>query len=395
VTSSSNVYKNYVFTLPTEVRYGAGVAETLAEALMGLSSDRVLVVTDPGVVQAGLLERIGKILDRGGVSWEPFTGVEPNPRDEDIMLGAGRLRDGNFNGVVGLGGGSSMDSAKAILAMTCNPGRVNDYEGFNRFSFRPELPLVCVPTTSGTGSEMDNWSVVTDTERNVKMGLGDPALTPSLALVDPLLTITLPPHLTAGTGMDALSHALEVYVSRAAQPVTDALAIHAIELVGQHLRRAVADGACLEARCGMAEASMIAGAAMANCDCGAVHAMAEAAGGKYDVPHGAAIAAYMPVVLEFNLIARPEKFARVAQALGMDLPPLASPMQRACAAYDAVRDLNRDIGMPTPSELGLKEEDIEDLAQMAMDNMSAPGNPREVSHQDFAALFRRALDYRS
>jgi len=380
------------FNLPTRFEYGPGVGERAGELVAGLGAKRVLVVTDKGVVGAGVLDTIRKSFEVSGLKVEVYDEIVPNPRDTSVTEGARILKSAACDGVVGLGGGSSMDAAKAIRAMAYAPGRINDYEGFFKFGgLRPPIPLVEIPTTSGTGSEADAWAVITDTHRCYKMGMGDPALAPDVALVDPKLTLDLPPLVTAGTGMDALCHALEVYVARGATPVTDALAIYAVELAARHLGPAVADGHDLEARAGMSLASMIAGMAMSNCDCGIIHSMAESVGSLYDVPHGLAIGAFLPIGAEYNLASRPAKFARLAEALGRDVRGKHG-LEAAREVIAALRGLRRNLGVPTPRELGLNPGDFEKLATFSVQNMSTPGNPRAIDETGFVALFKRAYE---
>lgn len=380
------------FSLPTRFEYGPGVSSRAGEILASDGRKEALLVTDQGLVSTGLVEDFCRVLRDAGLAVEVFAGVVPNPRDTSVAEGAKCLKACGADAVVGFGGGSAMDAAKAIRAMAYAPGKINDYEGMGRFGgLKPPIPLLEVPTTSGTGSEADSWAVITDTSRGYKMGMGDPALTPDVSLVDPRLTLGLPPLATAGTGLDALCHALEVFVAAAASPVTDALAIRAVELAATYLGPAVADGRDLEARSGMSLASLIAGMAMSNCDCGIVHSMAESVGSLYDVPHGLAIGAYLPVAVEYNFPARPRRFARLAEALGQDVRGFGG-LEAARLAVGAVRGLRKDLGVPTPRELGLRPADFERLAQLSVENMSTPGNPRAIDKTGFIILFKRAYE---
>jgi alcohol dehydrogenase len=387
-----NYAKSYVFSFPTVVEYGVDTRLRVAPIIKEKGGQKALIVTDKGVEKIGLLDQIVEMLRQEGIACTVFSEVSANPKDLDVAKGVEMLNSDDFDAIIALGGGSSMDCAKAIRAMKYHDGTICDYDGFFKFSMVPDMTFICIPTTSGTGSEVGGFAVITDSKRKVKMGICDPALSPTVAIVDPVLTLSLPPHLTASTGIDALSHAMEVFVANAGQPITDAFAYKSMELVGLHLRKAVGDGTCLESRTGMAEASMLAGCAMSNCDCGAIHAMAEAVGGLYDLPHGLAIGIFMPFVMEHNLIARPEKYARIAEALGEKVHDL-SLMEAARASVKAVWKLMGDIGFPQPSSLGLKEEDIPTLARMSSESGTSDYNPRPMTYEAYVELYTQVYKY--
>jgi len=293
--------------------------------------------------------------------------------------------------VVGIGGGSSLDTAKAVAALATNAGSALDYAGLNKVRNRP-LPMIAAPTTSGTGSEVTLWSVFTDDTRAVKVAIGGVLIYPSVALCDPELTLELPAALTAATGMDALAHAIESYTNNNCQPISGALAVEAIRLIGQNLRSAVLNGRDSRSRYGMMLASTMAGIAMNPTRLGLAHALAMPLG-SWDlrVPHGVVLAVTLPYVMEFNYVAEPERFVDVARALGESvdgLPRLAA----AARAVSAVRDLARDIGIPRGlSEFGVREDHILPVVEEAMKSGNVPANPRRTSAEDLTRILRQAL----
>jgi alcohol dehydrogenase len=304
------------FQLPTKIEMGSGVSNRLLERVQELGGARVFVVTDPGVRGAGLVERLIAPLEAAGIATDVWDIISPNPRDYECNNAAEQAIAFETGVVVAIGGGSPMDAAKAVAALITNGGLVQVREAPRELRENP-APLIAIPTTAGTGSEVTFYAVITDTERKFKMSLLDTRLAPRIALVDPDLTHSLPPSVTAATGMDALTHAIEAYTCRLANPVSDALALRAIGLIARNLRRAVGDGANAEAREGMMTASLIAGMAFGNADVAAVHCLAEAIGGLYDTPHGVANSVFLPFVFARNAEASPERHAEVAEALGI------------------------------------------------------------------------------
>jgi alcohol dehydrogenase len=363
----------------------------VGEKAKEFGKDKALIITDKGVVGAGLLEKVLTPLEQAGVQAHIFDQIEPNPRDYTVVKAFefGKKKDCEL--VIGLGGGSPIDAAKAVGALMTNPGPIQDYLR-GAVLKNPPPPLIAIPTTSGTGSEVTQFSVVTDTERSFKAGIGSPLLIPKVALVDPLLMESMPPSLAAATGMDALTHAVETFVSVNSQPFSDALALHAIRLIGAFLRPSVANGANLEARSQMAMASTLAGVAFSNAGVGLVHAMAHPLGGRFDVPHGVANAILLPLVMRFNLIARLEKFGQVAQALGEKVEGL-SAVDAGEKAVEAISRLSADIGIPGRlSEVKVKEEGIPQLAADTMNMKRAmAANPRVAKQEEVEKLFREAL----
>lgn len=380
--------KTFSFQLPTRIEFGNGVSRNVGTEAAGLGGTRALVVTDPGLRTAGLVEPVVADLEAAGLSTVIFDDVAPNPRDTSVAAGAELAVAEGADLLVAVGGGSPMDTAKGIGVIQTHGGAIGDYEGLDAVS-KPITPLIAVPTTAGTGSEVTFWAVITDTARSFKMSVGSPLIAPRVALVDPALTLGLPAALTASTGMDALTHAIEGYTATLSEPLTDSLALTAVELIAGSLRQAYANGGDVDARYDMMLASLLAGVAFGNSDIGGVHCMAEAIGGLYDTPHGVANAIYLPVVMEYNAIALPQKFARLAAALGEDVSGL-STVQAAKRAAAAVSELAGDLRIPTSAQVGVDPKDFDRLAAAAAINVSVESNPRVAAECDFHELYRIA-----
>ncbi len=380
--------KSFSFQLPTRIEFGTGVSATVGDEAKALGGTRALIVTDPGVLAAGLVEPVNDRLVATGLTTVLFDGVAPNPRDTSVAMGAQLVESEGCDVLVAIGGGSPMDTAKAIGVVATHGGRIQDYEGLGMLT-RPITPLIAIPTTSGTGSEVTFWAVITDTERSFKMSVGSPLCAATVALVDPELTLGLPATVTAYTGVDALTHAVEGFTSVPSEPLTDSLAVSAMRLVAASLRKAYANGADAHARHDMSLASLLAGVAFGNSDIAAVHCMGEAIGGLYDTPHGIAMAIYLPVVTAFNCEAVPDKYAVVAEALGEDVSGL-SELEAARLASTAIRKLTDDLAIPSAGEAGVRREDFLRLAKASSVNVSVESNPRVATQADFMDLFEAA-----
>jgi alcohol dehydrogenase len=380
--------KSFPFLLPGRIQFGPGVAQTIGQEATSFGQS-VMVVTDQGVRGAGLIEPIVSELERAGLECSVFAEVEANPRIATVEKAAAAAKEHGAEMLVAVGGGSVIDTAKVVSAIVSHGGGVLEYEGYDRVP-GPVIPLIALPTTSGTGSEVTFWAVVTDVSRSYKLAVSSVLLAPRVALVDPLLTKSLPPTVTAGTGLDALSHAIEAYTARCSNPISDALALYAIELVALNLERAVHDGADVEARCGMALASLIAGISFGNADTSAAHAMAEALGGVFDTPHGLACAVCLPYMTRFNLPAVTVKTARIGQALG--LPTAKLPLEEAAeATIEGLVALGKRVGIPTMRSFGVTEADIPLLVSIALLNVGNADNPADVDEAVFSSLFKEAL----
>lgn len=382
----------YRIWVPTAVECGFGLSRRAGELLKARGARRVFVVTDAGVRAAGLLEPVEHSLRAAGLAYDVFDETEPNPSERCVAKGLERLKASGADWTLAVGGGSSMDAAKAISVMATNPGAILDYEGVDRIP-NPGIPVAAIPTTAGTGSEVTAATIITDSKRAFKAAVISPHLFPKLALLDPETTLGLPPQLTAATGMDALTHAIESYVSKAANPFSCALAIEAIRMIARHLPKAYYVGDDLESRERMLAASMMAGAAFAQSRLGNVHAISHTLGGVFGVPHGVANAVLLPYVMKFNAPACPEKMRDIAEALGCDVRGL--PISEAAEqAVRAVADLNRRLGLPVCiRELGISlEEKMPKLVADAMQSGNVRVNPRLTGPADIERILRDAYD---
>ena len=373
--------------VPTRIVHGAGALGELGELVRGLGMTRPLLVTDKGVEAVGLAAKALEQLDNAVL----FSDVYPNPDIELVARATAFYREQGCDGLVALGGGSSMDTAKSVGVEMAHGGSIKEYEYDHTPLSRRIPPLVAVPTTAGTGSEVTLWAVITDRERKLKFNVGGtPLIGAHVALVDPELMLGLPASVTAATGMDALSHAIECFTCAYHQPFNDAVALHATELVGTWLRAAVEDGSNLEARTQMAHAALLGGMAYGTESAGAAHAMSQSAGGVHDCPHGALTARVLGPVCEFNAPADPGRYARIARALGVDTAGL-DPLEAALAGAREVDRLTEDVGIPTLEELGFSEDEIPLLARIAFEDPQTIGNPRDVDRAAYEEIWQSAF----
>jgi alcohol dehydrogenase len=379
-----NLLNSFSFELPTKIEYGIGAVERLAEIIEALNAESLLVVTDKGIRDSGLLERISNLLHTRKLAHKIFDNVEPNPKDYNVQEGAKMAKQLNPDCLVTVGGGSPIDCAKAIAVVARQGGAVRDYEGPDKIG-ADVLPLIAIPTTAGTGSEVTFSSVITDSQEKYKFSIKDPKIAPRVALVDPAMTLTMPPGLTAATGMDALTHAIEGFTANAAEPLADSAALYAIEMITAYLRTAVSDGNNLEARAGMLLGSVLAGIAFSHSDVAAVHCVAEALGGKYDAAHGVCNAVVLPAVMEYNLDYCKDRYARIATAMGLSYDNVEDGARQA---VKAVQKLACDVHLPGFGSLGVHEKDFEELALNSFKNGSNIDNPRPMAEEDYLNLFR-------
>ena len=378
---------NFEFVLPTRIVFGAGASKNLAQELTNMGKKKPLIVTDKGLINAGVVGKVLKGLTEAGMNYDIFDEIEPNPRDLTVQRGYELAKALNNDSLVAIGGGSSMDTAKGIGVLLTHGGSISDYEGLGKVT-KPICDLIAIPTTVGTGSEVTFWSVITDTKRHFKMSVGSPLIAPKVALVDPDLVETLPPAIVASTGMDALTHAVEGYTCTLAEPITDACGIYAIRLLSENLRKAVWDND-KEAKGNLLMGSLIAGICFGNSDIAGVHCMGEALGGLYDTPHGVAMAILLPYVMDYNYVSDYKKFAEMAKAMGENTDNLPE-QQAAYAAIRAVEKLNRDLKIPTLKEIGVKFDDLPELAKRSAVNVSVDSNPRVATEKDFLDIFLKA-----
>jgi choline dehydrogenase len=374
-------------SVPTRLVHGPGAVSTLADERRALGLSHPMLVTDPGVVAAGLVDRVLPQLDDVVV----FDDVRPNPDVELVDRAADAYREAGCDGLVALGGGSSIDTAKSIGVVASHGGSIARYEWGRDPIGRRIPPLVAIPTTAGTGSEVTLWAVITDHDRQLKFNVGGtPLIGAHVALIDPELMLGLPPAVTAATGMDALSHAIECFTCDYHQPFSDAVALHAIELVARWLRVAVEDGSNLEARTQMAHAATLGGMAYGTESAGAAHAMSQSAGGVHDCPHGALTARVLGPVCEYNVPAAAERYARIAQGLGVETGGMDA-LEAARAGVEEVYRLTDDVGIPSLTELGFSEGEIPMLARIAFEDPQTQGNAREVDVAAYEAIYRNAF----
>lgn len=377
-----------LFEMPTRAIFGRGVAGRVGEVALELGGTRAMLVTDPGVVALGTAGRLIAGLESAGISVTVFEHVQPNPRDVHCIEAAELARERSVDVFIGVGGGSAIDTAKCAAVLVTNGGHPRDWEDFGALTTTP-TPVIAIPTTAGTGSEVSPSAIITDTVRHKKMNLFDPRICPRVALVDPDLTMSMPPALTASTGMDALSHAVDSLHCRLATPASDAMALEGARLIALYLRKAFAEPTNVEARCGMAQASLVAGLAVGITDVSGCHCLAESIGAVYDHPHGVCCAVTMPIIMDYNLEVSREKYVRLAAAFGIDRDGRPDS-ELAAAAVDYVRDLNRWLGIPLLAGL-IRPDDLELLAEKAAANTSRPSNPREAGKSDFRTMLEAAL----
>lgn len=379
---------NFEFVLPTRIVYGEGSIQKLPEEIEKMNHKKPMIVTDKGLIAAGIAKKITDILESSNIEYAVFDGIQPNPRDTTVTEAAEFAKIRGIDMLIAIGGGSSIDTAKATGVILQEGGVINDYEGLDTVS-KPITDLIAIPTTVGTGSEVTFWSVITDTNRHFKMSVGSPLIAAKVAIVDPELVETLPPSAIAATGMDALTHAIEGYTCKLSEPITDACGIYAIQMIGENIREAVYSESP-EARGKMLLASLIAGICFGNSDIAGVHCMGEAMGGLYDMPHGLSMAIMLPHVMEYNYVACIDKFVNIARALGENIDGLD---KRAAAhkAVDAVYKLNEDLQIPTFRQAGGRYEDIDELAERSSVNVSVDSNPRKADAAAFRTMFQNAV----
>jgi choline dehydrogenase len=384
--------RRHTFELPTRIDHCVGIVATAGDVAGELGITRALLVTDPGVRGAGVTQPVEAAIEAAGVELVVFDQVVPNPPVALIAKGSALYQERGCDGLIAVGGGSSMDTAKAVGVEVTHDGTILDYEaaeGKQPLQHRIP-PLITIPTTGGTGSEVTQWAVITDEDREYKFNTGGPLIAAHVALIDPELQATMPARITAGTGIDAICHAIECYVMHFAQPVTDAVALLAIEYGATYLRRAYASADDLEARYGMAQAAMLGGMAYGSESAGAVHAAAQTLGGIVPVAHGDAVGALLGPCMEFNWMGDPRRFARVAKAYGVD----THHMSVEAAAVEAVRETFRlveDIGIPSLEKQGVSPDMIPRLAEAAMADPQTPGNPRDLDVAAYEWIYRRAF----
>ena len=384
------------FFIPTVTLVGQNCSKEIPNRLKSIGGKHPLIVTDNGIKACGILKQITDILDAAGVSYAIYHDTVPNPTDKNVAAATKVYQDEKCDSLITIGGGSSHDCGKGVGFVVSNGGTIHDYEGVDKSS-KPFPPYIAVNTTAGTGSEMTRFCIITDTSRKVKMAIVDWRCTPSVAIDDPVLMMGMPPALTAATGMDALTHAVEAYVSTAATPMTDACAEKAMEYINRYLRRAVANGTDKEAREGMCYAQYLAGMAFNNASLGHVHAMAHQLGGFYNLPHGECNAILLPYVCEYNRISSRRRFGRIAELLG-ELTKGKTSDEASRLAIKAIRTLSQDVEIPAniracAAKYGVQvsEDDIPIMTANAQKDACGLTNPRRMTDAAVAEIYRQAF----
>ncbi len=381
------------FRVPATIQFGLNAADEAGAESKRLGASKAMVVTDSMLFSAGAIDPVINSLKNAGVDTVVFDGVNSEPTLDHVSAGLDLIKKESCNIVVACGGGSPIDAAKAICAMATNPGKIEDYMGLGKIQ-NPGIPLIAVPTTAGTGSEATIFTIITDTNRDVKMLIGSPFVMPAVALVDPLLTLKMPRGITAGTGLDALTHAIEAYVSVKAQPMSDVMALSAISLLSEYLPQAWANPDNVEARSQTLLGALQAGIAFSNSSVALVHGMSRPIGANFHVPHGVSNAALLGVVMRFSLIGAPARYADIAEAMGLQIEGLTD-MEAALTGAEAVQDLIELLEIPTLSNLGVSQEKLDRLvSKMAEDAIASgsPGNnPRKATKEEIIHLYYDAL----
>jgi len=384
------IEKLTLFRTTKRILFGPGGVEKVGTEAQLLKAKKVLIITDTGVIQAGLLEGIEKSLQSAGLPFMIFDGVEPDPRIEVVEKSVEKARKEGIDLIIGLGGGSSLDIAKVTSIMITNPGKIDSFFGIDLVP-NPGVPVILIPTTAGTGSEVTPIAILSDTKEKLKKGIVSSYLFPEVAIVDPKLTIGLPPSVTAFTGMDALTHAIEAFYSINATDLSDLLAFRAMELLSKNIRMAFAHGENLIARSNVMEGSLLAGIAFANAGVGAVHAFAYPLGGEFHLAHGLTNTLMLPYIMRYNIMGCPSKFAQMAKAFGEKVEGI-SELVGAEIAVRFVERLSDDLRVPRRlRDVGIPEGAIPRLAEAAMKvTRLLANNPRKMTLEDAITIYKFA-----
>lgn len=376
--------------LAPEFIFGPDARRLVGRYARKLGAHRVLLASDPGVAAAGWTAEVTALLEEEGLAVTPFLDIAPNPRDFQAMAGAHLYRESGSDFIVAVGGGSVMDCAKGVGIVAANGGFILDYEGVDQVRV-PMPPLICIPTTGGTSADVSQFAIITNSTERVKIAIISKTMVPDVALIDPKTLLTMDPHLTACTGMDALVHAIEAYVSNAHAPITDLHALEAIRLVAAHLQASVAHPEDYDLRSQIMLASLQAGLAFSNASLGCVHAMAHSLGGYMDLPHGECNTLLLPHVMDYNFPVAPERFLRIGEAMGGDFRGLTASEARS-RLFAMVMELRRACGITGGlADRGVRSGDVERLAAKAIDDPCNATNPRPPTQADLQAVYSEAL----
>ena len=385
-----NINRTFEFVCPTKIIFEVGGAKRLGLKLTAQGWKNVFIVADKGVVASGVVEKITSGLDETGISCVIFSDFEANPTITSIITGSKVFKENKCDVLVGVGGGSSMDAAKALAILATNSGPLQDYEGPNKIP-NPVPPIIAIPTTAGTGAEVNGSSVLTDDERKYKLSIRSRYLYPTIALLDSSLLQSLPPKVIAATGMDALIHAIESYISLGASPITEQLALASIGSIAENIRLFYANPDNLEAASSMLLASTMAAMSFGNARLGCIHALAHSLGGFYNLPHGVTCTILLPHAMEHNLISDPDKFSKIASVMGENIVGL-SRIDAAKHSISAVKKLISDLELPTQlRELSVREEDVPQIVENAIKTGIHLTSPRNISIDGLESIIRASL----
>lgn len=370
--------------------HGAGAIQEIPGEVKKRGFKKAFVSSDPDLIKFNVTSKVTKILEENGLDYEIYSDIKPNPTIENVQNGVEAFKKSGADYIIAIGGGSSIDTSKAIGIIIANPefSDVRSLEGVAPTG-NPSVPIIAVPTTAGTAAEVTINYVITDVEKKRKFVCVDPHDIPVVAVVDPDMMASMPKGLTAATGMDALTHAIEGYITKGANPITDMFNIKAVELIAKSLRGAVENTP--EGREGMALGQYITGMGFSNCGLGIVHSMAHALGAVYDTPHGVGNAILLPTVMEFNASETGEKYRDIAKAMGVENTEKMTVEEYRKAAVEAVKKLSKDVGIPADLREIVKEKDLQFLAESAVADACAPGNPKEASLDDIISLYRSLM----
>jgi len=381
-----------IFFHPERTVFGQGSALQAGEYFQDLGCKKVLIVTDQVIIKIEAFQNVIKSLAKNGLEYHIYAEVDENPTDRQVQKGANTYHHEKCDSLLAIGGGSSIDSAKAIGILVSNGGSIKDYNGFDLFP-NPIPPLITIPTTAGTGSEITIFCVVTNTEKNYKMAPGGYKMLPRVALIDSVMMKSMPPMVTAATGIDALSHAVEAYCSKISMPQTDVMALAAIRLISENLGPAVANGSNMKARDGMAMGSLQAGMAFSSAGCGGIHALGHQLTTQYGLAHGTAMGLLMPIMLQYNSIACVDKIVDIAVAMGEKVDGM-SKMAAAHKASGAIYRLQKSIGLPTNlRECNADENLISECVKWAAKDGDIETNPRTMSKKEIESIYKDAFDF--
>lgn len=373
-----------------EIIFGKNALRQAGDACLRLGAKKVLIVSDEGVAKAGWLEKVMDICKESHLPFATFIDITTDPKDTEVVGGCRAFIDHECDAIIGIGGGSALDMAKAIAILATNGGKISDYGGIDKIR-KPLPPMIMIMTTAGSGSEVSQFSIIVDSDRKRKITIISKTLVPDIAIIDPYTLITKDSSLTAATGMDVLTHAIEAYVSIAATPLTDVQAKNALSLVSTYLRPSVASKTNEEAKEAMAMASLQAGLAFSNAILGAAHAISHAIGGRFFLPHGELNAILLPYVMDFNFIAAPRRFTEMAEYMGIDTRGLTE-REAGNKAIQFVKELSLDIGIPKRlRDVGITEDMVDFISQAALEDACMITNPRDMSFEQVKGLLKNVL----